>query len=433
MTDTFFLHPQRQLLNNEDHVRTPVSVPSPAQVTSLAFFFDDDGSRQRQALSRLAAQLGLPLPAADAVQYQAELPGLRLNWGLHTEFARYTLLRRGRTGEPFADSAFEGLPLDWLSNQADPLLVAIHAVILPQEDAGAADTETLAQQWFAGNDLVGASIGDGNAMALTDLRLHPDRNLGAGVTRLLVLDYGMSASQRGRMLQRLFELETYRMLALLALPVAKAQVRVMDDLGRRMRALTGQMSGKSGARSSDDALLDQLTELAADLEDAISSTQYRFSAGQAYYRQVERRIEELREARLGGVQPFREFTIRRLAPAMATCETIGNRQTQLAARIQRATALLRTRVEVSLQGQNQALLASMDRRAELQLRLQETVEGLSVGVLTYYAVGLIGYLAKALKVAGAPVNPELVTGLAIPLVAAGVWWGTQKMKKSLGH
>ena len=325
------------------------------------------------------------------------------------------------------------MPLDWLSNQADPLLVAIHAVILPQEDAGAADTETLAQQWFAGNDLVGASIGDGNAMALTDLRLHPDRNLGAGVTRLLVLDYGMSASQRGRMLQRLFELETYRMLALLALPVAKAQVRVMDDLGRRMRALTGQMSGKSGARSSDDALLDQLTELAADLEDAISSTQYRFSAGQAYYRQVERRIEELREARLGGVQPFREFTIRRLAPAMATCETIGNRQTQLAARIQRATALLRTRVEVSLQGQNQALLASMDRRAELQLRLQETVEGLSVGVLTYYAVGLIGYLAKALKVAGAPVNPELVTGLVIPLVAAGVWWGTQKMKKSLGH
>ena len=130
MTDTFFLHPQRQLLNNEAHVRTPVSVPSPAQVTSLAFFFDDDGSRQRQALSRLAAQLGLPLPAADAVQYQAELPGLRLNWGLHTEFARYTLLRRGRTGEPFADSAFEGLPLDWLSNQADPLLVAIHAVIL---------------------------------------------------------------------------------------------------------------------------------------------------------------------------------------------------------------------------------------------------------------------------------------------------------------
>ena len=110
--------------------------------------------------------------------------------------------------------------------------------------------------------------------------------------------------------------------ALLALPVAKAQVRVMDDLGRRMRALTGQMSGKSGARSSDDALLDQLTELAADLEDAISSTQYRFSAGQAYYRQVERRIEELREARLGGVQPFREFTIRRLAPAMAICGSL---------------------------------------------------------------------------------------------------------------
>ncbi len=433
MTDTFFLHPQRQLLNNEAHARTSASVPSPAQVTSLAFFFDGDGSSQRTSLARLAEQLGLPLPAADAVQYQAELPSLRLNWGLHTEFARYTLLRRGRAGEPFSDSAFEGLPLDWLAQQPDPLLVAIHAVILPQEDAGHADTETLAQQWFAGNDLIGASIGDGNALALTDLRLHPDRNLGAGVTRLLVLDYGMSPSQRGRMLQRLFELETYRMLALLALPVAKAQMRTMDNLGSRMRELTAKMSGQAGSRSGDDALLDQLTELAADLEDVISSTQYRFSAAQAYFRQVERRIEELREARLGGVQPFREFTIRRLAPAMATCETVSSRQTQLAARIQRATALLRTRVEVALQGQNQSLLASMDRRAELQLRLQETVEGLSVGVLTYYAVGLIGYVAKALKVAGLPINPELTTGIAIPLVAAGVWWGTQKMKKNLGH
>ena len=121
-------------------------------------------------------------------------------------------------------------------------------------------------------------------------------------------------------------------------------------------------------------MLDQLTELAADLEDAISSTQYRFSAGQAYYRQVERRIEELREARLGEVQPFREFTIRRLAPAMATCETIGNRQTSWPRASARHRAVAHARWS-PLQEQNQALLASMDRRAELQLRLQEPWKG----------------------------------------------------------
>ena len=139
-------------------------------------------------------------------------------------------------------------------------------VILPQEDAGAADTETLAQQWFAGNDLAGASVGDGNAhgadrpaactrTAIWALASPP---VGAGLRH-------ERPSQRGRYAATAVRAETYRMLALLALPVAKAQVRVMDDLGRRVRALTGQMSGRERrARSSDDALLDQLTELAAD-------------------------------------------------------------------------------------------------------------------------------------------------------------------------
>lgn len=103
------------------------------------------------------------------------------------------------------------------------------------------------------------------------------------------------------------------------------------------------------------------------------------------------------------------------------------------ARLQRSTALLRTRVEVVHEAQNRALLASMDKRAAIQLRLQETVEGLSVGVLTYYAVGLLSYLFKALKAAGLGLNYELATGLSVPLVALGVWWSMRRLRRSLGH
>ena len=159
----------------------------------------------------------------------------------------------------------------------------------------------------------------------------------------------------------------------------------------------------------------------------------RFSAARAYYQLVERRIGELREVRLAGLQPFREFMERRLAPAMQTCDTVMGRQERLSARLQRATALMRTRIEVELQQQNRELLQSMDRRAALQLRLQETVEGLSVGVLTYYAVGLFGYVAKALKVLGVPLNAELATGLAIVPIGGAVWWGVQRAKRHLGH
>ena len=93
---------------------------------------------------------------------------------------------------------------------------------------------------------------------------------------------------------------------------------------------------------------------------------------------MERRIAELREGRVEGMPTLREFVERRLLPAMKTCETVARMQEGLSARISRASELLRTRVDIELERQNQELLAQMNRRAKLQLRLQETVEGLSV-------------------------------------------------------
>ena len=116
----------------------------------------------------------------------------------------------------------------------------------------------------------------------------------------------------------------------------------------------------------------------------MTRTAYRFGAAAAYYRLVQQRVEDLREQRLAGFPPIREFMERRLAPAMATCQSVAARQTDLSTRIARRSALLRTRVDIELERQNQELLVQMNRRAKLQLRLQETVEGLSVVAITYY-------------------------------------------------
>lgn len=421
-------HPLRRVLNDEAHARPYASIPSPARLTSLTLYYDYDDASQREALAELAQMLALPAPLGHAAHYTASAGDLTVRWSLHAEFARYTFILSGDFSEPFDRTALDRLPSSWLDRLPGTVLVALHAVLL--KGGSASTPDEIAARWFGGGELIGSRIGDGNGIAYTDLQLHPDPRLPEGFSRYVVLDEEMGPNQSGRMLQRLFEIETYRMLALLALPIAKEQMRELDRLDVVLRSLTERM-GKPDSR--DAQLLEELEDLSTRAEQLISESQYRISATRAYYSLVERRIGELRESRLPGMQPFHEFMERRMAPAMSTCDTVVKRQDRLTDRLQRSTALLRTRVEVLHEEQNRALLASMDRRAAMQLRLQETVEGLSVGVLTYYIVSLLSYLLKAVKAAGVHLNTELATGIAIPIVAAAVWYGVRKVRDGLGH
>ncbi|HEX3133076.1 MAG TPA: DUF3422 family protein, partial [Planctomycetota bacterium] len=97
-------------------------------------------------------------------------------------------------------------------------------------------------------------------------------------------------------------------------------------------------------------------------------------------------------------------------------------------RLQSTTGLLRTRVEVNLQSQNQLLLASVDRRAAAQLRLQHAVEGLSVVVLTYYLANLLKMILDGTKAAGVAINASLLTALVLPVLAGAIWWAVRHAK-----
>ena len=97
----------------------------------------------------------------------------------------------------------------------------------------------------------------------------------------------------------------------------------------------------------------------------------------------------------------------------------------------RATKLLSTRIDIARQRQNQSLLASMNRRVKTQLRLQATVEGLSVAAVTYYISGLINLLAKGVVDAGLQVNPTIVTGVSIPIVASLVFMAVRRLRKKI--
>jgi uncharacterized membrane-anchored protein len=417
-------HALRQSLNDEVHARPPEALVAPVRLSYLVLISGADRSREFAALNDIAMRFGTLPPAPDQSHYSADMGAFRLKWERHTEFVRYTFMVRGQETQPFAQPAINAVPEDWLASLPGETICAVHAVLLKRPKR-VADHESISNNMFNGNALIGSLITGGGATAYTDFRMHE-----GGFGRLLIHDHGMSPRQAGRVVQRLLEIDTYRLMSLLALPAARA---ASPHLSRNENDLTSIVAQLTNAREEDEPqLLDRLTKLEAEMEKKHSETMFRFSASSAYYDLVGSRIDELREERIEGLQTIREFNDRRLAPALATVRSVAARQVALSERVARATMLLSTRVSVTREKQNQSVLYSMDRRANLQLRLQQTVEGLSIAAITYYVIGLVGYLAKAIKAWGAPVNTDIVTGLAIPVVALLVWYGLRKFRNSLG-
>jgi uncharacterized membrane-anchored protein len=416
------VHGQRVELNDEAHARPAEQLTAPVRISYLALV-SDAGSREveRAHIAALAESFAVRAPSAGAVHYSADFGRFRLKWERHSEFSRYKFIVRDAADDPFIDPPVQKLPGEWLAALPGELLVATHAAVLPMA-AVEPDFEGFSARFFAGNPLVGSGIAGGAAVALTDFRIRPD-----GFSRLLVLDRSLRPRQAGRAVQRLLEIDTYRMMALLTFPVARGLAPELEAAERELARITEALT--SVTEAGEPGLLDRLTKLAAEIERFESKHHFRFSAARAYYRLVQQRIEQLREIRLPAIQTFQEFTELRLAPAMNTCGAISARLEAMSSRVARATQLLSTRVDITREHQTIAVLESMNRRADVQLRLQQTVEGLSVAAVTYYIVGLIGYAARGVKSVWGWVNPDLVMGVSIPVVIVAVALGIRRIHR----
>jgi uncharacterized membrane-anchored protein len=400
-------YPLRLQLNNEVHARPPEPLAAPSRLSYLALV-SDPAKRDAQwaALCDLLERCGAPAPT-EANHYSGDLGPFRLKWERHTEFVRYTFIQEAGTETPFSQPVIDVVPADWLDSLPGELMVAAHVAFLPASDDTGLE---LASGLFPRAALVGADVLDRAASAFTDFRIGLD-----GYTRFVVQDRSMTPWQAGRVVQSLLEIETYRMMALLALPVAQELAVPVAQWDAEAAQITAAMVSSGDA--DEPGLLDRLTRLAAAIDSRQANTLYRFSAAAAYDELVQQRIQDMREVRITGLQTLQEFTERRMAPAMATCRSVARRQQDLSLRVARATQLLATRVGVTRERQNQALLEAMNRRTRLQLRLQSTVETLSIAAVTYYAVGLVGHLAEGLHEAGVRVSPPIAMAASIPIVA----------------
>ena len=418
-------HPLREALHNEVHARPYERLGAPLALSHLALLTPDGSAASREHLNQLLRARHLPLPAAEASHLSTDLgSGLHLRWEQHTEFQTYTFWRTLPSAPAgFDTTALQAAPQDWLAALPGQWLVGLHLLAV---QAAEEEVPELVRHSLDEDSLVGASLMDNQAEVYTDFRLHAD-----GQARWLVVlpaaQAPLNPRRLGRGVQRLLEVETYRMMALLGLPVAREVAASLMHAERDLAQVAGEI--RSAQQTQEPELLRTLTSLAGEVESLYARTHARFSASAAYFELVQRRIAELGEERVGGLQTLGEFMDRRLAPAMQTCAWAARRQQALSERISRTSNLLRTRVEIEQQQSSQALLDTMNERQKVQLLLQSAVEGLSVAAITYYGAGLVGYLAKGAKSLGWPVSPDVAVALCIPLIGVSVWLGVRRLHR----
>jgi uncharacterized membrane-anchored protein len=412
------------MLAEEVHARPPMSIAGPCQVSYVAVMVDSE-SRQKELehINSLCIHFGVSGPALNATHHLATLAGNEFKWERHGEFSSYTFVTPldGTPSIGFDSQALNVLPERWLARIPGQTIAAVQASV---RLSVLGEFEHLHQQaclTFDTQGLVGSHILENRATVLTDFRLKQD-----GFTRIVLLDHGLTTRQIGQTLQRLFEIEAYRMLALLSLPIARRQSPRIVEIEKSLGELTDNIA-REGA--DDETLLNQLTHMAAEIESGIAASQFRFGASRAYYTLVNNRIQDCDEQSITSIPTIGQFMRRRFDPAIATCNTVSQRLHDVSERVAQASGLLSTRVEIAREQQNHHLLSSMDKRAKMQLRLQQTVEGLSVAAIVYYLAGLVAYLAKALKTTGLPFNPDWIVALSIPLLAIGVYFGMRRARR----
>ncbi|MBP1852941.1 DUF3422 family protein [Rhizobium halophytocola] len=406
--------PERAAALGEIHARPYALLGPDRLIFQLAFMMEGGSIVHHAVISDLSRARGIAPPEQNARYHALAWGQGTLRWERHTEFS--TFFWDGPLPPAFGGDVSPHPFGDGFS----PPGTLISAIRL--EIRGDGDDARNALSAFDPASLCHSEVEKGQATVLTDFRQD-----GNGLTQMLLVDHGLSAARRGALAQRLLDIETYRTLAMLGLPLAQqlsSDIRRIED---GLADITRRM--KDNARDEADAILYEITGLAAELEANAAFSLYRFGASRAYDGIVSERIQALEEMPVSGAETLGSFLGRRLAPAMRTCQAVEERQANLSRKLSRATGLVRSWIDVELERQNSDLLAAMNRRAEMQLRLQQTVEGLSVAAISYYVIGLVGYVLKALSHDLLPVDPAVATGAAVPVVVITVWWIVRRIRR----
>ena len=418
-------HKLRYQLANELHARPFPQLNAPCRAAYLAIKRPENAAARdrdvdRDHLLKLLDRYGAKHPQPGATHYFGTIGKHQLKWESHTEFVTYTVFGEGVAETPFDAATFGMFPDDWLAEAPGVRITsALIRVEVCEDDA--VIPERL-EDWFVPESLAVSRVLDDTAVMAGDFRIDPSGHMRFA----LFVTPEMGSRRIGRVVQRICEIETYKTMSMFGLSRSR-------DIGAQMGEIDAQlgdlMQDLNASRNADETLT-ALLGVSAELENLVAKNSFRFGATKAYEALVNQRIQVLREDRFRGRQTFAEFMMRRFDPAMRTVAATEGRLAALAERAERAANLLRTRVDVERSAQNQEVLASMDRRADLQLRLQRTVEGFSVAAISYYGVNLLSYMLMPF-LAGMGLSKLMGMAILTPIVLVVVWLAVRNIRNRI--
>lgn len=418
MSNIISTHPERARVLGEVHARPFEPISSPRIVRHVSLLTgQDEASALHAAICQYAGKAGVQPPADEARYCVLDGFGGRLRWEQHSEFSSLTWDAPPR-------NSHDGLAL--VIEQANLSIGQI--ISMTHIDVLESTSEVNFEEIYDNRSLCVSEAHQGLALIATDFRQGED-----GATRMSILNQGASDIAVGGLVQRLLEIETYRTLALLGLPLAQRTGPIVSGIEDNLARITADLKDKLHVVS--EQVLDEITHLSADLEANAAACLFRFGASKAYHEIVRLRLAAIEETSHAHHSTLEAFLIRRMQPAMQTIRALEERQANLSRKLSRAANLLRTRVDVELERQNRDLLTTMNHRAKQQFHLQQTVEGLSIAAISYYVVGLIAYLLKGIDAPlqglfGYPYIGNVLTAVSVPFVVAGMWLVVRRIRQA---
>lgn len=400
-------HPLRHAFHNELHARPSLYFDGDVDVWHIAIV---DVDRVAELPSGVLEETEAG-KSSNGNHGIASVQGGRLKWERHTEFLALTYVT-----QPGSDARPPAI-LDDLRSQVPGECIAAVRVLVRGEKPG----NTLQKP---GAMFVASEVGGGDAEVHSDFQLSK-----SGFVELHMFNRRLNAYRTGRMVRRLLEIETYRMMALLAMPMGRETIDRLTTFDSRLGLIIQHMQTTSKV---DKTLLGEVTRLSSDVLEFSAKARHRFGATKAYSELVASRLVELREGRVPDRQRIGTFIDRRFQPAIRSYVAAERRLEELAQRVGLAGDLLGTTVQVQLEDQNALLLASVEERTRAQVHIQQAVEGFSVIAISYYGIGLLKACLESLQSLGIDIHlvkPAMVAFIPITLFA--VWWAIRRVRRSV--
>ena len=417
---------ERILLSNEWHARVGIRQSSPMRCSHVVSLRSDTTvEHSRAAFAAFCRKHGASPPAEGARQHRVSVGSCQVKWEGHTETVSHTVMVPGNGQPAFSETALDFLDREKSRKLVDSMFVGVTIEVLQPFGSEDPHGHAMAKSLLGSDTLYGGLMSE-DAAVWSSFKLDA-----SGFLRILVMDLGLPEERLSQLLQRLLEMETYRMMAMMALPRAREAMASLDSLEPELNRIMDELERDHSEERQEEALM-HITGIAAKVERIASTHAYRFAAARAYSDIVERRVADVDERPLEGQQRYTSFLMRSLSPAMRTCDATEKRLNELAQQVARAANLLDTMVDMVQKKQNQELLQSVAERSRMQLRLQQAVEGFSIFAISYYAVGLLAYGFSALKTMGMlPFGETIGTGIAAPLVFGTVWVVVRSVRRRL--